>query len=231
MGFSLPTISQIREYWGRLKYVALYISKPERMLTLVAEVDARVETLKSHAEAAERRTLLTSIGQALTTWATLEELLVCLFAILLKIPPEKAGLVMYSIINFNVWLTLIDELFSQDKDLSEFKSRWNKISSRIRAIKDNRDRIAHHSAQMERKGEGDLIHYSYLVPSDLDTRSKTLKFKPMGSDEILSFSETVQDISVDLGEFVRIVEKAMRATSPEKSSQPTPAQDREGNAR
>ena len=59
-----------------------------------------------------RRGLYTRVGQAISFWASMETRLVTIAALLLGTSEQKAGLLMYSIMNFNVWLIIIDELFS-----------------------------------------------------------------------------------------------------------------------
>ena len=59
----------------------------------------------------DERVLFTFIGMSLTSWARMEEVMVVLVRLLLRTDRARAGLIMYSIINFNVWLTLIDDLF------------------------------------------------------------------------------------------------------------------------
>ena len=89
------------------------------------------------------------LGRALTAWAKMEESLVVIVMHLLRVHPEKAGLLMYSIINFNTWLFIINDLFEMDKTLGHFRSKFGKISERIRRVKDRRDQIAHYSIRMD----------------------------------------------------------------------------------
>jgi hypothetical protein len=59
--------------------------------------------------------LFTEVGKALSFWASLEEILVGIASLLLSNSLQKAGVVMYSIINFGTWLGIITELFPQPR--------------------------------------------------------------------------------------------------------------------
>jgi hypothetical protein len=83
--------------------------------------------------ASELALLKYEIGNAITAWAIMEERLILVASLLLKGTPQKTGLVFYSIINFNVWLAIITDLFPLEPDLTTFQHRWNKISERLRA--------------------------------------------------------------------------------------------------
>lgn len=155
------------------------------------------EEIKSGSKAiaeADKNVMFVNIGQALTAWARMEEVLVMIAHILMGTKADKVGLVMYSIINFNTWLSIIDELYPLESELMKFKPRWNKLSARIRRIKDVRDRLAHEPAY---RGEEDT-YPSSLRPSELDVRLKTAKYKPLTGIEINEFSMVVTSITEDL---------------------------------
>jgi hypothetical protein len=160
------------------------------------ELEKELTTSAAAISEADERILYTTIGMALTTWARMEEALVLLVEILLRSRPGKAGLIMYSIINFNVWLTLITDLYELEPRLIAFKPRWNKISERIRRIKDLRDRLAHESAESAatRLTPSETV----LRPSDFDVRQKSKSFKPLAVPEITAFSEQVGAITKDV---------------------------------
>ena len=106
---------------------------------------AFIDKMSADIKDSERNQLFLMIGQALSAWATMEEFLVLIVANLLVVKSQQAGLIMYSILNFSVWLTLIHDLMGLNPKLSPIQKRWNKISERIRKIKDLRDQLAHHS--------------------------------------------------------------------------------------
>jgi hypothetical protein len=154
------------------------------------------EEMKDLFEGSAERTLYLVVGSALTSWAALEESLVAVLAILLRTSGEKAGLILYSTINFNVWISIIDELFAVDDLFLPIKPRWNKISERLRRLKDDRDRIAHHPVQG--KSDSSAFAESTLRPAAWDIRQKSLKYKPMANDDIMDFSHKVVAVAGDL---------------------------------
>jgi hypothetical protein len=154
------------------------------------------EQVKDLIEGSDNRILFLYVGSALTAWAKMEEPLILIFGMLLGTTLEKAGLILYSIINFNVWISLIDELFIVDDLYPHLKPKWNKLSARLRRIKDDRDRLAHHLVDQESKSInfGDAT----LRPSNMDIRQKSLKFKPMNKDDVLDFTSIVSKLTRDL---------------------------------
>jgi len=86
--------------------------------------------------AMRRARMWAAVGNAISTWVLMEGGLVWLLATLLRIDayPEKAGVLLYSINNFPTWLTIIDELMALDTKLSDHRSKWNKLDSRLRAV-------------------------------------------------------------------------------------------------
>jgi hypothetical protein len=141
------------------------------------------------------RVLFLTIGQALSAWAKMEEVLVIILALLLRTQSEKAGLILYSTINFNAWISIIDELFAIDEIFSSRKPRWNKLAARMREIKDDRDRLAHHAVRDDEHNG----HFSGTIgPGRFDIRRKSLKYSPMDHDHIIYFTKTVGKLAVDL---------------------------------
>jgi hypothetical protein len=97
----------LRPFW-KIAYIAglLRYNREEidKLRESVAEVSGQITDV--HQNLFHR-----SVGQAITAWAQMEEELVVLTAILLGARAEKAGLILYSIINFYVWLPIISGLF------------------------------------------------------------------------------------------------------------------------
>jgi hypothetical protein len=160
----------------------------EKYQSRLREMQAEMEASIKRAEEDESDLLFQTVGQALTTWAHLEVALVAIFALLMRTGGERSGLILYSIVNFNTWLSIIHDLFEMDHDLRQFQKRWNKISERIRRVKDQRDQIAHHAVRVERPA---------LIASDWDVRRKTLQQKPITVREAIDFSKTVSAIAQD----------------------------------
>ena len=116
---------------------------------------------------------------------------------------------MYSILNFGTWLSLIHDLMEMDETYAHLLPKWNKISERIRRIKDRRDQLAHHSVSMK-----DELG---LRPSSMDTRQKTRNQRPLDLMEANEFIETTLAISETLGEFIEMM-NSFYPTSPETPS-------------
>ena len=174
------------------------------------------EDRKDLFEGSDDRVLYLVVGSALTAWATMEEVMVLILALLLRVPDEKAGLILYSTINFNVWISIIDELFAIDELHASLKPRWNKIAERLRRLKDGRDRIAHHAV----RGKESVSPFAgtTLRPARMDVRQKSLKYKPLANDDIMEFSSQVSNVGKDLNALAKKMAE-QREPSPGKSSQ------------
>ena len=99
---------------------------------LTADSKARLDGLAKKPDELNKFALYTSVGQALSAWAAMEESLVGIVALLLRTSRPKAGIMMYSILNFQVWLNVVGELFSQDELYVTLKPKWNKIYEKLR---------------------------------------------------------------------------------------------------
>jgi hypothetical protein len=165
-------------------------------------------------------------GAALTTWALMEERLIMIASLLLRSEPQKVGLVFYSIINFQVWIALITELFGMETDYSVFQRRWNKIYERLRAEKDNRDRLAHNAAVSE--DQADPLRKTVKKASRYDTRAKSRSFAPMDTESVIQFGERIAALGDDLFTLVEDMAnhrtRAVPDASQDKSSAPVPDQ-------
>lgn len=141
--------------------------------------------------------LFTEVGKALSCWAALEEMLVSLAHLLLTTSIQKAGVVMYSIINFGAWLGIITELFPHEELYTHLKPKWDKLTGRLRALKDIRDRLAHHSA-FKADVPAAIFNATSIAPSPYDVRAKSLKHRPLTVHEVREFYEGVREIMKDL---------------------------------
>jgi hypothetical protein len=165
-------------------------------------------------EIAKRRARMwAAVGTAISTWALMEGGLVWLLTTLLRIDayPDKAGVILYSINNFPTWLTIIDELMVLDTKLSDHRSQWNKLDSRLRALNDTRVRLAHHTAMGVDHSEVSLR------PPIYDVRTKSNKYSPLDEDEIREFIKKVGDVSLQLMRLIEAIQNAL-GTSPDKSN-------------
>jgi hypothetical protein len=142
----------------------------------------------------ERDALFTGIGYALSGFSRIEEGLVAVTATLLQAQPRKVGFIMYSILNFRAWLAIIDHFFAEDEIFGALAPKWQKISSGIDKIKDDRDRFAHHTALGE---EGGRV---FLAPSKLDRRTKSIKHAqaPLSTEMVYDFIAKVTRLANEL---------------------------------
>jgi hypothetical protein len=175
-----------------------------------------------------RRQLFTNVGLALSQWAGMEDLLIGIASLLLRTHEgPKVGIILYSITNFNTWLGIIGELFSQEPLYRPLKPKWNKLSERLRSLKDTRDRLAHHTIYSGDKA-ATLAGDTSLRPGQFDSRQKSQKYQPLDSDQISKFIDSVNKIMDDLRTLLTTMtdllneETSQRKSSEPKSDQPHP---------
>lgn len=177
------------------------------------EIDERWKTDRE-------RELYAAVGQGLSAWAHLETSLVIITGMLLGTDFSKAGIIIYSVINFNVKLSIITELFAVEPRYSALKPQWNKKIKRLRQLNDTRDRLAHHTAQGSRTFLDDDIS---LRPGQLDTRDKSQKYQPLDHNQIIEFifsvSRVTQNLTVLVDAMTEILrQETLRQKSPEQGS-------------
>jgi hypothetical protein len=176
-------------------------------------------------EALHRKALHELVGLALSQWAGMEELLIGITGLLLRTSEFwKVGTIMYSIVSFPVWLGIIDDLFLLEPRYITLKPKWNKLSNRLRGLKETRDRLAHHTLYSGDKAATEAGDTS-LRPGRFDIRQKVQKYQPLDYDQISKFIDHTGKVQDDL----RALLNAMTAiltheTSQQKSSEPTPDQ-------
>lgn len=219
MGFFSAIRHLIEHISENARIVRLYRTSPEELKAIHAELCAILERRKE----AGVDLFHQATGGALTSWAIMEERLVMVASILLKTSPKKAGLIFYSILNFQTWIAIITELFPLEPDFSDFRHRWNKIAERLRKEKDNRNWLAHNAVSSK-----DVLDnptgMPVSKPSRIDMRAKSRSFPPMTFEQVHSFRSRIGQISDDLLQLVddmldhlHIVEQR---ASLEKSSEP-----------
>jgi len=156
-----------------------------------------------------------AVGFGISEWSEMEGRLVGIAAILLDTTEEKAGLVLYSIINFHAWLSIIDELFKMDPKFrtaphKKHRRKWGRIHESLRSLHDTRTRLAHHSISGP-NAELDVE----LAPSPFDTRTKTKRYRPLGMRSMMNFGYAVHAVAKQIAE----LKVAMHTTAfPRKSS-------------
>jgi hypothetical protein len=155
----------------------------------MTDAKAKFERMKAEYKAQfgvsweETTTFHACVGMAISHWAFMETRLVQICARLLGTSDERAGVMLYSIMNFHSWLNIIDDLFLLIPSYSKQKTAWGKESTKLRAMADIRNRLAHHTAL----GVGSPT----LKPSTLDARSKSKKHAPLTVQEIVDFDKAV----------------------------------------
>jgi len=75
----------------------------------------------------------------------METRLVQIVAKLLKTSEAKAGVVMYSIISFYIWIQIIDDLFVLDGTYPKSLKRWRAVVKSLKEENDIRVGLAHYS--------------------------------------------------------------------------------------
>jgi hypothetical protein len=150
---------------------------------------------KSEALLDQAKNFYIVVGQGISHWSRMEESLVLVVAKLLRSSEVKTGMLMYSIINFNVWLQIIDDLFVLDGTYPNSQKKWRQIQKALRAEKDTRDALAHHAMVQIEEVHGDTTGVqAYLRPSRRDARNKSKKTKPLTLVQILDFTGRVNDV-------------------------------------
>ena len=130
----------------RLKPIVVKLGSQDQKKEFAAEWEAHDQETGEKWRSVHRQALFMNVGLALSQSTEMEELLIGIVCLLLRThEANKVGTVMYSIISFPVWLSIIDELFLLEPLYSTLKPRWNKINKRLRGMKKTRDRLAHHT--------------------------------------------------------------------------------------
>src|SRR5205085_4156909 len=104
--------------------------------------------------------------------------------------------------------------FSSRRRHTRFDCDWSsdvcssdlKLTSRLRALKDVRDRLAHHSA-FKSEIPAKFFKLTTIAPSPYDVRAKSMRYKPISPLEIGQFIITVTDVAKELAALVNEMEK------------------------
>jgi len=162
---------------------------------------------------AERSIFYSSVGQGISFWALMEGVLVQIAAKLLGTSEQKTGLILYSIMNFYSWLTIIDDLFLIETKYADHKSEWGSLAAKLKPLNDIRVRLAHHTIFDGTEDDGK----PRLKPNQFDARSKTKKHAPLTGREILVFTGNVIEVEKRLN--------ALLAEMKVTDAQPVPFQE------
>jgi hypothetical protein len=137
MTFRAVTTSVLERFRLRAALALLNLMRPlviklgshDQKREFAAEWETHDQEMGEKWRSEHRRALFANVGLALSQWAGMEDLLVGIASLLLRTHEgAKVGIILYSIVNFGTWLSIIGELFSQEPRYVTLKSRWNKIS-------------------------------------------------------------------------------------------------------
>jgi hypothetical protein len=208
-----------------IKPIVVKLGSQEQKEEFDAEWETHNQEMGEKWKSVHRQALFANVGLALSQWAGLEDTLVAIASMLLRThEANKVGIVMYSIVNFNVWRSIIGELFSQEPLYRPLKTKWNKISERLRELKDTRDRLAHHTIYYGDRATT-ITGDTSLRPSRFDIRQKSQKYQPLDYDQISKFIDSVSKAVEDLTALLNAMTALLtHETSQQKSSESTAGQ-------
>jgi hypothetical protein len=159
----------------------------------------------------------------------MEEMLVGIAGLLLgRAELSKVGIIMYSIVNFNTWLSIIGDLFAQDTVYITLLPKWNKLSSRLRGLKETRDRLAHHTIYYG-DNASTIPSDTSLRPGRFDFRKNARKYQPPDFSQISIFKLSLDQIHNELTMLLKTMTDLLNTdllnrenTSQKKSSELNP---------
>jgi hypothetical protein len=201
-----------------LRPIIVKLASPEQKEQFATEWETLNQDTGEQWKSLHKKELFASVGLALSHWAGMEELLVAIVCLLLRThEANKVGTILYSIINFGAWLQIIGELFTQEPLYVPLKPKWNKISTRLRALKDTRDRLAHHTIYYGDKVTT-LAGDASLRAGRFDTRQKSQTFQPLDIGQIHNFSDSLGNVQEDLTALLHAMTTILRHETSQKKS-------------
>ena len=159
------------------------------------------------------KSLHTAIGFAITTWSSLEGIVVEIASAIIDVRSEVGGVIFYNF-PFAKMLEVIGEIVRVDDRFRGLGQDWDRISKRLFALNDVRVRLAHHGLSSGK----DILDFPVdsaefntddllpsLEPYKADSRKKWAKKKQMSFAETVSFSESIVDAVEPITEFLKKV--------------------------
>jgi hypothetical protein len=208
-----------------MRPIVIKLGSQDQKREFVAQWETLDQEMGEKWKSVHRQALFANVGLALSQWAGMEDLLVGIASLLLRTHEgAKVGIILYSIVNFNTWLDIIGELFSQEPRYTTLKPRWNKIRERLRGLKDIRDRLAHHTIYYGDKATT-LTGDTSFRPGRFDTRQKSQKYQPLDSEQISRFVDSVEKVIRDLTGLLNAMTDLLKRETSQKNSEPSPDQD------
>ncbi|QOZ70285.1 hypothetical protein [Bradyrhizobium arachidis] len=184
----------------------------EEDLAAIREIEqTRAEIAQTDREV--QKSLHTAIGFAITTWSSLEGIVVEIASAIIDAESEVGGVIFYNF-PFAKMLEVIGEIVRVDERFQNLGQDWDKISRRLFALNDIRVRLAHHGLSSGK----DILDFPLditefnsddflpsLEPYKADSRKKWVKKKRMSFSETVSFGESIVDAVEPLTEFLKKV--------------------------
>jgi hypothetical protein len=204
-----------------LKPLVVKLGTQDQKIEFTAEWTTHDREIGEQWKSVHRQALFSNVGLALSQWAGMEDSLVGITSLLLRThEANKVGIILYSIVNFNAWLGIIGELFSQEPRYKILKPKWNEISEKLRGLKDTRDRLAHHTIYYGDKATT-IAGGTSLRPGQFDSRQKSQKYQPLDFDEISKFIESLDKVQESLIALLNDMTVLLKhETSQQKSPEP-----------
>lgn len=206
---------QLQKQISQVRAEGLSPDEEKELDLLVSQVDVAFEKLRGAQEATEKE-FFELVGRAISLWDAVESMLIAVAGLLLRSSLKKVGVTLYSIQNFHIWLNIIDELFSIDAHLGEFRSRWSDISDSLRSLNDTRVRLAHHTFFHEQQDPNNPT----LRPGQFDTRRKSTKYQPLEMIQIVEFMEALLKTMEPLRTLMNQMRERLSALRGKPSPQP-----------
>jgi hypothetical protein len=206
-----------------LRPLVVKLGSPAQQKEFAAEWETHDQETDEKWRSVHRQALFANVGLALSQWAGMEELLVGITSLLLRThEANKVGIILYSIVTFNVWLGIIEELFSLEPRFITLKPKWGKLKGRLSGLKTTRDRLAHHTIYSV-GGVSTITVNTSLRPSRFDTRQQSQKYQPLDFDQISQFIDSVNKAMDDLRALLNAMTDLLKLeTLQGNSSEPTP---------
>lgn len=156
--------------------------------------------------------LFAAIGMAITTWSSLEGIVVKIASVIIDAKSEVGGVIFYNF-PFAKMLEVIGEIVRVDERFrDDLGQDWDKLSKRLFALNDVRVRLAHHGLSSGK----DILDFPVditdfdkddflpsLEPNKADSRKKWAKKKRMSFSETVSFADSIVDAIEPLTEFLK----------------------------
>jgi hypothetical protein len=136
------------------------------------------------------------VGFGITSWARMESHIIRLAADLLDTNVDKAGVVFYSINNFHTWLSIIEDVFSLDRQLASTRKVWTPIAAKLRKLNDTRVRLAHNAVTSLDHNSPDVC----LRPVSEDYRPKSRNRANLTIEEATKFVLDTRAVAQELDE-------------------------------